>query len=271
MSISNFVIAELDKIAQNEGFVDYKIEQEPGSKKGDGFVAKMIAVALVGKRKVGDKITDSKLHLMCKLLPESLDRRDLFDTSSIFEHEIYVYNKILGVVDQFQREKNISMEDRFIEYPKCYAAASDVKTGEHVVIMENLKSIGYDLLKTTTKPVDYDTVCLFMNALGKLHAISFALRDQKPEVFDKISRVEEIFVKLFQRDNTLETMILGGVHKGSLLDQQNERKIFEDLQINLKEEITRLLNKELAGDFYVLGHGDSWNNNLFYSNEGKVR
>lgn len=272
MSVTSFVIEELDKIARNEGFVDYKIEQEPGSKHGDGFVAKMVAVTLTGKRKIGDKVTDSELHLMCKLLPESLDRRDLFDTSSIFEHEIYVYNAILSVFDQFQCDKNISVEDRFTEYPKCYAAASDVKTGEHVIIMENLRSTGYDLLKIKTKDVDYDTVSLYMNAVGKLHAISFALRDQKPELFDKISRIGDTMVKCLQRDNTMEKMIVGGLDKGlSVLDQQNEIKIFEDLKINVKDEMIRLLNRELAGEFYVLGHGDSWNNNFCYSNEGKVR
>lgn len=268
MNISNFVVVELDKIAKNEGFLDYKIEQEPGSKHGDGFVAKMLAVTLVGKRKIGDTLTDSRLNLMCKLLPEN--RHDLFDASSFFEHEIYVYNEILRIFDQFQCEKNVSIENRFTEYPKCYATASDVEKDEHVVIMENLKSIGYYLWDKTIS-IDYETVCLYMKALGKLHAISFALRDQKPEVFDKMSRFEDIMIKCLQRDNTMETMLLIGLDKGlSLLDQQEERAILEKLKINCKDETIRLLRQEYAGKFYVLGHGDSWNNNLFYLNEGKV-
>lgn len=271
MPISEFVAVELDKIARNEGFLDYEIEKEPGSKHGDGFVANMLAVTLVGKRKVGAKITDSKLHLMCKLLPENSDRCDMFDTASIFEREIYVYNKIFGTFDQFQSEKNIPMEDRFTEHPKSYGTASDTANGQHVIIMENLKSTGYGLLDRTDQ-VDYRTVCLFMKALGKLHAISFALRDQKPKLFDEISALDDIIVRLLNRNNIFEMMLQGGIDKGlSLLDQQEDREILENIKINFKDEVIRLLDKKLAGDFYVLCHGDSWNNNLFYSNEGKVR
>lgn len=270
MSLTNIVIEEIDKIAKREGFLEYKIKQEAGSKHGDGFLAKMLAVTLVGKRKIGHEVVDSKLDLMCKLLPENLDRRDLFDSSSIFEHEIYVYDKILKVFDQFQCEKNIAVEDRFNEYPKCYATASDVEKGEHVVIMENLKSVGYGLWDKT-QPIEYDTVCLYMKTLGKLHALSFALRDQKPDVFDEISRFEDILVRLLNRDDSMKVMLEAALIKGiSHLDQPDEKKLLEDLKINCKDETIRLLNRELAGKFYVIGHGDSWNNNLFYSNEGKV-
>lgn len=270
MSITNFVRVELEKIAKNEGFIEYKIEQEPGSKHGDGFIAKMLAVTLAGKRKIGDKISDSKLHLMCKLLPENQDRRDMFDSSSIFEREIHVYNKILRAFEEFQSDKNVPIEDRFTEYPKCFATASDWDKDEHIIIMENLKSIDYNLWDKRI-PVDYATVCLYMEALGKLHAISFALRDQKPNVFDEMSDMEDIMVKLFNRDDMLENMFKGGLDKGlSLLDRPDQKKILEDFKSNCKEEIIRLLNKESAGKFYVIGHGDSWNNNLFYSNEGQV-
>lgn len=270
MKISNFVVEELDRIAKNEGFLDYKIEQEPGSKHGDGFVATMLAVTLVGKREIGGKVTDAKLDLMCKLLPENVDRRNVFDSSSIFKHEIYIYNKVLEVLHQFQCEKNIAIEDRFTEYPKCYGTARDSDDIEHVIIMENLKSTGYGLWDKT-KPIDYETVCLYMHALGKLHALSFALREQEPKLFDEISRFDDIMVKVMERDNTMEMMLLAGLDKGlSLLDQEDERKILQNLKEDCKNETVRLISKKTAGEFYVLGHGDSWNNNLFYANGTNV-
>lgn len=271
MSCSNLVLAELEKIAKNEGFVEYEIEQEPGSKHGDGFIAKMLAVTLVGRRKIDDTIVDSKLHLMCKLLPENLERRDLFDSASIFEVEIHVYNKILRAFEEFQSEKNVPMVDRFTEYPKCFATASDMAIGEHVIIMENLKSVNYNLWDKRI-PIDYETVCLYMEALGKLHAISFAMRDQKPDIFNEIIEMEDIFAKMFDRSDLLENMFIGGLDKGlAHLDQPDERKTLEDLKKNCKDEVIRLLKKETAGKFYVVCHGDSWNNNLFYSNEGQAR
>lgn len=271
MNIPNFVIDELEKVAKNEGLIDYEIQQEPGSKHGEGFMAKMLAVTLIGKKYIGDQLTVTELHLMCKLLPENLDRREMFDSSSIFENEIYFYNKVLRAFEQFQCDKNITIEDRFIEYPKCYGTASDFVRGEHVIIMENLRSIGYGLWDKT-KPIDYETVCLYMNVLGKLHALSFALHDQKPKLFDELSDFKDVFVRLLERDDTFEKILIAGLDKGlSVLDRPEEREILENLRDNCREETLRLLSKGLAAKFYVLGHGDSWNNNLFYSSGESVR
>lgn len=271
MSLTNFVTAELEKIAKREGFVEYKIVQEAGSKHGDGFIAKMLAVTLVGKRKTNNgAIVDAELPLMCKLLPENRDRQDLFDSPSIFEREMYAYNQILRAFEEFQSEKNVPVGDRFTEYPKCFATANDTEKGEQVIIMENLKSVNYNLWDKRI-PIDYATVCLYMKALGKLHAISFALRDQKPELFNKISDIDDIMVKMFSKDDKVEIMFQAAMGKAlSLLDQDDEKKILEDCRTNCKSEMIRLVSKDLAGKFYVIGHGDSWNNNLFYSNEGQV-
>lgn len=271
MAIPNILVDELDKIAKNEGFLSYIIEQAAGSKHGDGFVAKMLAITLIGKRKVGNEITNSKLNLMCKMLPDNLDRRKVFDSSMVFKHEIYVYNNILKVFDQFQREKNIAIEDRFTEYPKCYATASDLENGEHFIIMENLKSIGYNF-RDKTKQVDFEMASLYMKTIGKFHALSFALRDQRPEMFDEISSFDEVFTKLMEKDDSFEVMIRAGLDEGiSLLDQPDEIEVLQDIRRNLKAYYLYLLRKDSAGKFFVLGHGDSWNNNLFYTSEESVR
>lgn len=270
--ISKLVADQLDKIAKSEGFIDYEIEQEPGSKHGDGFVATMLAVTLIGNRKIGNVETESKLHLMCKMLPENKKRRETFESSTIFEREIFIYNKILSTFNQFQCEKNIPIENRFIEYPKCYAAISDMDNEEDVIIMENLKSIGYGFWDKT-KPIDYDTVCLYMEALGKLHALSFAIRDQKPQLFDELSDFENLMTKMMEPEkNSFIAMMVSTYDKAiSLLDQPDELKVMQHIRDHYKEELLRLLDKKSAGNFYVISHGDSWNNNLFFSNEGSVR
>lgn len=62
----------------------------------------MLAVTLIGKQKIGNHVSESKLQL-CKCLPESLNRRQAFDTSSIFETELFIYNKVLSSLDRFQQ------------------------------------------------------------------------------------------------------------------------------------------------------------------------
>lgn len=273
MNISNFVADQLDKIAKNEQFLDYKIEEEPVSKDAFGFQGQMLAVALIGNRKIGNKIVSkSKLHLMCKLLPEIVERRELFHSLSASEREIHIYNNVLTVFDQFQCEKNIPINDRFTEYPRCYAAVADSEMNEHIIVMENLKSAGYGLWDKT-KPVDYDAACLTLKALGKFHALSFALRDQKQEVFNNISDLQDVFGKMVADDNSpVKGIVAGSLDRAfSVLDQPDEKKIMQNLRDNCRDETLRLASKYLAGKFYVICHGDFWNYNIFHLNEESVR
>jgi len=169
-------------------------------------------------------------------------------------------------------KKNIPILERFTEYPKCYAAASDTVNDEHVIIMENLKMNGFGLWDKT-KSIDYDTVCLYMKALGKLHAISFAFRDQKPKLFDEITDFEDCIVKMLKKEDNVFVVMLKATLEMvlSVLDQPEEIRVINTVKENCIEETLRLSDKKIAGKFYVLTHGDSWNNNMFYSNEGSSK
>lgn len=264
INIPKYLSVELDRIADSAGFVHYTIEQAPGSNHGDGFTSTIVAVTLI------DSMSGNRLHLTCKLLPQVKDRFDSSETSSIFEQEAYIYKEVFPVFERFQSERNVPIADRFTDYPKCYAAINNADKGEHVIIMENLKSSGYRLWDRT-EPIDYETVCLFMRAVGKLHALSFALRDQKPELFNEISERIDSPITLSEDGNKFffDTLDLANNKAISLMENDDHRRFMERLKADCRSDLCRLMTSK-SSSFSVIGHGDCWNNNMFYSYNGTV-
>ncbi len=194
----------LNKIAKDEGFVEYSLHYESGSNHGDGFVAVMVAVTIKGKQMV-DVGDEKELSLMCKLLPENKARREFFSSTTLFEREVYVYNDVLPMFDKFQIERNISFSDGFFQYPKCYLAVANATKDHYVIIMKNVKVDHYELWDKM-KPVDFDTSSIFLATLGRYHGISLALRDQEPNLFQKLLDLDDIYTHLLEMPNICNTM-----------------------------------------------------------------
>lgn len=63
-------------------------------------------------------------------------------------------------------------------------------------MLEDLKAKNFLMIDRHTEAITPDHVRLVMQALGKFHAISYALKDQQPEKFKALtSNIDEIFVR----------------------------------------------------------------------------
>lgn len=258
----------LNKIARNEGFVEHTLHYESGSNHGDGFIAAMVAVTIKGNQMV-DLQVEKELNLMCKLLPENKARREFFQSTLLFEREVYVYNHALPMFKQFQIERNISMDDGFFEYPKCYCAVADAIKDHYVIIMENVKVAGYELWDKM-RPVDFDTSSLFLASLGRFHGLSFALRDQKPELFQQFLDLKDIMTSMVELPN-ITNMMMGSIDKAiEHLVRDDEINLLKKLKENYKSLIQNMFAPNVAGRFGVLGHGDCWNNNFCFLSDENV-
>lgn len=96
---------------------------------------------------------------------------------------------------EFERSKGINIEKNgFIEYPKCYRTGS-VEGDEHLML-EDLCTRGFKVIDRQQEEITFDHVRLYLQALGKYHAISLALKDQQPEKFQELaSNCNEIFLR----------------------------------------------------------------------------
>lgn len=87
---------------------------------------------------------------------------------------------------EFQESKGIIVEESgFYEYPKCYKTI-DTELSE-CLMFEDLKARDFKMIDRHTEAITGDHVRLVMQALGKFHAISYALKDQQPEKFKEIT------------------------------------------------------------------------------------
>lgn len=180
--------------------------------------------------------------------------------------------QVLPCFRDFEESKGVTVEENgFIEYPKCYRTG-DAELDE-CVLLEDLSVNGFKMIDRYTEEVEADHVYLIMEALGKFHAISFALKDQQPEKFQKFtSHFDEIFIR--RNDPMMRDYFLG----------QSEsffKVLSSDEDAYLREKVKKFLEThpmdtaadciELEKQALVITHGDTWQNNTMfrYDDNGK--
>lgn len=257
--IPDFVRDLVHKIAKSEGLIDYKIDVKPGTNHGDNLFSDMLSVTITGQR---------TLHLLCKLAPTNEARRQHSGSLRLFRREALMYNKIFPLFDEFQREKGLKPEDMFTAYPKCHVAIADDVTDQFVIIMDDLRPQGYAMWpKAIGTPLAHEY--LVMEQLGKLHGISLALKDQRPDVYESLRALKDVIVEFFEHDSMTQLMHAAYDKVISVLDNVEHKRIMGEM----REHVQKFHEDLLTGDcdpFGVVGHSDCWNNNLIYRYEHGV-
>lgn len=174
----------MSKIAKSECFTDYKTDVQPGSSHGE-------SVVISGTRDSNGTKCVYKLHLLCKLAPSNAAHRKEFLAELLFAREALMYNNIFPMFAKLQEEKGLSKEECFTAYPKCYEAIADPENSQFVIIIEDLRSKGYTMWPKH-KPVLVNHAHAVMKQLGRLHGITFALKDQRPDVYEELKQVEDL-------------------------------------------------------------------------------
>lgn len=177
--------------------------------------------------------------------------------------------QVLPFFKEFQESKGIiSVENGFHEYAKCLGTI-DVEPNE-CLLLDDLTTKDFVMIDRRKENITVDHVILIMKSLGKLHAISFALKDQQPEKFKEItSNLTEIFLS----------------SNSSIVDyfEMMKQKLFDVISNeddkHLKVKIEKLCEKsqftiareciagELAEPYAVMCHGDCWTNNTLFKND----
>lgn len=271
-NIPAHLLPYLADIAKAEGLVDYTIEHESGTKPGDGFMSELLAVTLVGKDAANatnaDKLlTEKRVALICKMQPTSSVRQEQFSSSTMFEREVFVYNRLLPLLVRLQRYHKLTEENGFYSFPKCYVAVMDVFNDESLIIMQDLRADGYALLDKS-KPIDLSAATLFVQQLGRFHGLSFVLREQRPEVFADFIDIEDHF-KAIIYSNSAKAMFDSCYDRAiRVLEKPEDKDFVTKLRQHWQQIMSDSVDRTKMGRFAIFGHGDCWNNNLMFSMEG---
>lgn len=254
----------VEKVASSEGFQNFDVKINHGSAVGDGFMG------LVFKVTIQEIDKDKKLNLVLKSPPDNLTRRNEFGSMNLFRREVIIYNEVLPAFVAFQEERRIKKADGFFEFPKCYFAEYDEEKSESVIIMEDLRESGYKMCDKFV-PHNLEHTKLLVSALGRLHAISFAMKIQKPEVFEQYKQLTDVMTEKFADENFAVIMTRAVDRAISSIDESDvkRRNRAATLKDNFSQVIKELVSPEGCEPFAVIGHGDCWSNNFMY--QYKVR
>lgn len=256
-----FVRESLDAVAKNEGFTDFALQLEPGANIGDGFVGLMLRVTIKGKK--NDK--EEELKVLCKIPPMNKIRREQFNSIEIFSREILMYNNVLPFLKKFQESKGIKESEGFFNFPKCYFAGQNKEMDDAVVIMEDLRDKDYGMADKFVS-IDVPHAKLVMEGLGRLHALSFALKLQQPEEVKKLM-FKDVLTEMMHRQEFIQ-MFENYFDQVIQALQPDETVLHEKLvkyKANIIDELNFLTSAEEAEPFAVLNHVRNFKSFTFVS------
>ncbi|XP_055296586.1 uncharacterized protein LOC129565593 [Sitodiplosis mosellana] len=220
--------------------------------------------------RVSFKKDGEKKHneLIVKVAPQNAARREIFNSRPFFLREMRMYNEVLPFFRHFQHSKGVAIEENgFVEYPKCYRTI-DEEPNESL-FFEDLSVRNMAIIDKFTKEVTVDHARMVMKALGKLHALSFALKDQHPEKFKELS--SDLIEVHLRPDNAhiREPLNRQSEFVLNLLAAEEDANVLNKMKTLFKREaiyiIGDCLDLESAGSASVIIHGDVWQNNIMFS------
>lgn len=238
---------------------DCTLEITLASKPGDNYLGLLYNITIIDHKNK----KNPKLNLIIKLAPYQKLYRDVFPIRTIYDREIFVYDKIIPEFLNFQMEK--TLPHIFQPFAKHYFTT--MQHGGEALIMDNMKLKGF-VTGDHKVEADYPHTLLVMRELGKFHALSYAMKDQKPEMFKYFEEnCRETFFNSISFEPVLAIIqILGEKVLGSF-DPIKENLYLETLQnylANVASTFTDLLLVEKFGQYAVINHGDPQMRNVLF-------
>lgn len=157
-------------------------------------------------------------------------------------------------------------ESGFIEFPRCYGTINEEST--QALFPEDLRLRQFEVIDLRQEELTFEHMSLVMKSLGKLHALSFALRDQQPNRFNDISCqfLEHFWAMHEQWFHTVFDESFGRF----LTCLKNEKRfdLIDKIKAAKGEDSTstmhRLLSGSLTEPYAVICHGDVTTNNSMF-------
>lgn len=253
------LLRQVELIAIQNGFVNYKIIVEKGSDLG--------FIGILEKYRIVEG--DRELSLMCKFLPESEEQNECYNSFLLFEREVFVYRQLLTEFEKLQIDNGFEYRDAdgFWAFPKCYFANYDQEyPTKSIIIMEDLTTENFSV-KNKFTPSDFNHTRKLFIELAKFHALSFVMKVKKPEVFEKFKQIKCSMYSVMTTDS-MKHLAPRNVELASKLFDDDEGEI-RDKVLSFKDclwqRIQVILDGKLSEPYSVILHGDIWINNVMFN------
>uniref|UniRef100_A0A0A1XLB8 Putative ribosomal protein S6 kinase alpha-1 n=1 Tax=Zeugodacus cucurbitae TaxID=28588 RepID=A0A0A1XLB8_ZEUCU len=232
----------------------------PATKKGENYIGIVYRVSINLNTSFGIRFS----NLILKMAPRNSTRRKQFFIRPCFQREALAYEEFLPMIDRFQCSKGLPEEYRFHEYAKCFYTSTNAL--EEVIFLEDLSAQQF-VVFDRFDDFQFEHIALVMRTYAKLHAVSFAIKDQQPEALHKFRNIQDIFLQ-HKNDSNLN-IYFEGLKRSALacLELKNDeyRKILSTFfERPFFEIFSDLIDGNKGEPYAVLCHGDCWNNNLMF-------
>lgn len=250
IKLPKYVQVLLDRIIDENEFHDYSVKIKQGSQVGDGFLSELSSIT------IAENESDKRLDIVCKLAPLNKNRRKEFFSSVVFDREAVFYNKVMPIFALFQEEKNVSVNDQFRSYPKCFAALANDESEQYCIILDDLRPKGFKMWdKAKTVPIE--NMRLVMREIGKFHGLSVAFKDQRPDEFAEFKKLADISRTFFQSSN-MQGMFNASFDRAIVALKCEEHKdVMRALRNNTLLYFESCLNENTSDRFGVVCHGNA--------------
>lgn len=219
----SFVIKLVKCVIQKLQLEDYHIDIDDSSATSNGYLGVIFFVEVTHRK--------GTLHLAVKASTQEENQRSYLNVNQLFNTEINFYQTVFPGFNEFQKEKSI--ERPFDSVPKCYYASC--REGNEGLVMENLRAKGFRLWNKQL-PMDENHVALVLREYGRFHAISYALRDQSPDTFHRLSEsMDDSFKGFFERTRATDHKKARLRTVSSVLRKQGRDDVADKLDKFLRE------------------------------------
>ncbi|XP_061705536.1 uncharacterized protein LOC133516560 [Cydia pomonella] len=228
--------------------------------KGDSCLSEVIRIKIFGKTDPRDL---KYIQIVLKSIPKSVSRRLTFRCDEFFKNEILFYTEVLPAMLKFQSTKNIS--DPFDNHAKVFLTHCD---GENdIICLEDVSIYKFKPYPVRQEGIEYEHCKVTFNAMAKFHALSFAMRDQKPEEFNGISNLifenyydERIWDWFKDYWTRIFSIAIDAVEQ----EYPNSKYVEKVKEFAGTETYKKMIKAVQDRKYGVISHGDAWTNNFLY-------
>ncbi|CAH1641895.1 unnamed protein product [Spodoptera littoralis] len=234
--------------------------------KGDSYLSELIRIRIHG---TDENNVANHVQVILKSIPKSIARRLTFRSHEFFQNEIMFYEKVLPALLDFQSTKNV--KDPFDKYTKMFFSFCD---GTNDVLCLEDASLYQFGSAVRQEGIDLEHCKLTFKILAQFHALSFAMKDQKPEEFRKLKthltevyyhdRLWDWYTRFWKRISGIAIDAVEKEYPDSIYVEKVKEFAVPERYQNMIDAATK------TDETGVISHGDSWTNNFLYKYVGPI-
>ena len=257
-----FVKNIVAEVLQKEKIYNYELIISSGFVRGNGYTSDILRVEAKGFNDKKEPVT--QFFIVKTTLQSAQEIRDV--SKLIFLSEIRFYSRIFPAFEAFQRKK--TLKKPFDCIPKYYHGLTTEE--EQAIVFEDLTKSGF---KTWDRkiPLREDYMETTLREYGRFHALSFAMRDQDLEEFQRVVEGAE---EPFKGDLDAFWKMWDGLYEKAVemvaeFGYNDVADKFRNCVNNYKTIFAGVT--DLDDPQSVVIHGDNWCGNMMYKADADLK